>query len=137
MSGLSDYAINKVLNHLFTGTASTAPTGLKVHLYNGDPHGAGTEVSAVVDDTAYASQSITFESEGTTTNNRSYNTNTITFGAVVYGSGAAAYSVTHAAIKDGSGNLLDAGPLPATITRNAGEPLVFNAAAIFVSLART
>ena len=137
MAGFSDYLINKVLNHVFGSTTFTKPTGLKVHLYNGDPHGAGTEISAVVDDTAYAAQSVAFEDEGTTTNNRNYTTGTVTFAAVVYGSGAAPYSVTHAAIKDGSGNLLDAGPLPATITRNVGEPLVFNAASIFVSLART
>lgn len=137
MAGFTDYLIGNLLNHCFATGTFTKPTGLKVHLYNGDPHGAGTEISNTVDDTAYAAQSITFEDEGTTTNNRCYNTNAPTFSAVVYGSGGAPYNVTHVAIKDSGANILDAGPLPATITRNAGETLVFSAGSIFVALARS
>ena len=136
-AGFTDYLIGNLLNHCFASGTFTKPTGLTLHLYKGDPHSGGVEVSAVVDDTAYASQSITFENEGTTTNNRCYNTNTITFPAVVYGSGAAAYSVLYAVVKDGSANVLDGGPLPASVLRSVGEPLVFAPYSVFVAIARS
>ena len=136
-NGLSEYAIDNVLNHLFATGTFAKPTGHTLHLYNGDPHGAGTEVSAVVDDTAYAAQSITFGDEAAVAEDRVYNNGAITFAAVVYGSGAAPYDVTHWAVKDGSANMLAAGALPTTISRLAGEPLVFAISAIYIELART
>ena len=136
-NGLSEYVIDNVLNHLFATGTFAKPTGHTLHLYNGDPHGAGTEVSAVVDDTAYAAQAITFSDEGTVVEDRVYNNSAETFAAVVYGSGAAPYDVTHWAVKDGSANLLAAGALPTTITRLAGEPLVFAVESIYIELTRT
>jgi len=136
-NGLAEYAIDNVLNHLFATGTFAKPTGHTLHLYDGDPHGGGTEVSDTVDDTAYVEQSITFEDEGVTTDDRVYNDLACTFPAVVYGSGAAAYDVTHWAVKDGSGNMLAAGELPVTVTRLVGEPLVFAVGAIYVELART
>lgn len=136
-NGLTDAAINSVLNHMFATGTYAKPTGLKLHLYKGDPHAAGAEVDAVVDDTAYAAQSITFEDEGTTTNNRLYNNLAATFAAVVYGSGAAAYDVTHWAVIDGSANLMAAGAMPVTVNRVTGEPLVFSTGALYIELART
>lgn len=136
-NGLSEYVIDNVLNHLFATGTFAKPTGHTLHLYTGDPHGAGTEVSAVVDDTAYAAQSISFEDEGTTTEDRVYNDSACTFAAVVYGSGAAPYDVTHWAVKDGSANLLAGGALPTTVSRLAGEPLVFSIGAIYIELTRT
>lgn len=136
-NGLSEYAIDNVLNHLFATGTFAKPTGHTLHLYNGDPHGAGTEVSNVVDDTAYAAQAITFSDEGTVTEDRVYNSGAITFAAVVYGSGAAPYDVTHWGVQDGSSNLLAAGALPTTISRLVGEPLVFAIDAIYIELART
>lgn len=138
-NGASDDLINKVINHVVGGTAYTQPVSLTLHLYNGDPHGAGTEVSDTVDDTAYAAQTITFENEGTTTNNRSYNDLAATFAAVVYGSGGAAYNVTHWAVKDNLSNLVWAGTLPndVTISRVTGEPLVFAVGSIYFEMTRT
>ena len=136
-NGLSEYAIDNVLNHLFATGTFAKPTGHKLHLYGGDPHGGGSEISAVVDDTAYAAQTITFEDEGVTTDDRVYNDLACTFAAVVYGTGAAAYDVTHWAVKDGSGNILAAGVMPTTVNRVVGEPLVFAIAAIYIELART
>jgi hypothetical protein len=138
-NGLSEFAIDGVLNHLFSdATSLTKPSGLTLHLYKGDPHGAGTEVSDTVDDTAYAAQTITFEDEGTTQDDRVYNDLACTFAAVVYGSGAAPYDVTHWAVfADSATNMLAGGALPTTVTRLAGEPLVFSVGAIYVELTRT
>lgn len=136
-SGLSDATIENVLNHIFATGTYSKPTGLTLHLYKGDPHQAGAEVDDTVDDTAYAAQSITFANEGATQDNRVYNDSLVTFPAVVYGSGAAAYDVTHWAIKDGSSNLLAGAPFPTTISRVAGEPLALNIGAVYIELART
>ena len=137
-NGLSEFAIDGVLNHLFSDSISlTKPTTLKLHLYKGDPHAAGAEVSDTVDDTAYAAQAITFEDEGTTTDDRCYNDLACTFAAVVYGSGAASYDVTHWAVFADTSNMLAAGALPTTVTRLVGEPLVFAVGALYVELART
>ena len=94
-------------------------------------------MDVVVDDTAYAAQSITFGDEGVTVDDRVYNNLACTFAAVVYGSGAAAYNVTHWAVEDGSANMLAAGALPVTVSRLVGEPLVFAVGALYVELART
>mgnify|MGYP001815697797 CR=1 FL=1 len=137
-NGLSEFAIDGVLNHLFSDAISlTKPTTLRLRLYKGDPHAACAEVDAVVDDTAYAEQAITFEDEGTTTDDRVYNDLACTFPAVVYGTGAAAYDVTHWAVFADSTNMLAAGALPTTVSRLAGEPLVFAVGAIYVELTRT
>lgn len=137
-NGLSEFAIDGVLNHLFSdATSLTKPTGLKLHLYKGDPHAAGAEVDVVVDDTAYLAQSITFEDEGTTTDDRCYNDLACTFAAVVYGTGAASYDVTHWAVFGDTTNLLSAGELPTPVTRLVGEPLVFAIGAIYNELTRT
>jgi hypothetical protein len=135
--GISDDAITKVLDHMFGSTTYTKPTGKTLHLYQGDPYGAGSEVDVVVDDTAYAAQSISFANEGVTTNNRVYNDAIETFAATVYGSGAAPYSVDFWCVKDGSSNIMAAGPLPAAVSRVAGESLAFNVGSIYVELART
>jgi len=137
-NGLSEFAIDGVLNHLFSDAISlTKPTTLKLHLYTADPHAAGAEVSVTVDDTAYAAQAITFEDEGTTTDDRCYNDLACTFAAVVYGSGGVPYNVTHWAVFADTTNLLAAGAMPTTVTRLVGEPLVFAIAAIYVELTRT
>lgn len=135
--GLSDYLIGNLLNHCFATGTFSKPTGHKLHLYKSDPVTGGSEVSAVVDDTAYAAQTITFSDEGAVTNNRVYNNATVTFAAVVYGSGAAAYNVTHYAVKDGSANVLSTGAFPATIQRTVGETLVFASQAIYIGQDRS
>lgn len=135
--GLSNTAIASVLNHIFATGTYTKPTGLKLHLYKGDPHSGGAEVDDVVDDTAYASAAITFGDEGDIEANRVHNDDFISFMPVTYGSGGAPYDVTHWAVKDGSGTLLAAGAFPTAITRLAGEPMGLAPGALFIELTRT
>jgi hypothetical protein len=130
-------AIKAVLNHMFATGTYSKPTGLKLRLYKAEPNGGGAVVSAVVDDTAYLQQTITFDDEGDTAANRVYNDALITFPAVVYGSGAAPYVVTHWAVVDGSAVMLATGEFPTPITRNAGEPLALNVGALYIELTRT
>ena len=63
MAAFSDYLENKVLGHVFGGTAYTAPTTLYVALYTVAPSdtGGGTEVSGG----GYARQTSTFTVSGT------------------------------------------------------------------------
>ena len=87
MAGFSDYLEDKVLDHVFGGTAYTAPTTLYVALYTVAPTdtGGGTEVSGG----AYARQTAAFTVSGTnpTTASNSaaieYPTATANYGTVV------------------------------------------------------
>ena len=65
MAGFSDYLEDKVLDHVFGGTAYTAPATLYVALYTVAPDdtGGGTEVTTT--GTAYARQTATFTVSGT------------------------------------------------------------------------
>jgi hypothetical protein len=135
-NGLSDYAITKILDYTFGAGVFTQPPSRTLHLYKADPTTGGLEVDVVVDDTAYASQVVTFGAEGAITNNRVYNNTAETFLAVIYGSGAASYIVTHWAVRDGA-NILASGALPTPITRLVGEPLTVAISSIYVELART
>lgn len=134
---MSDYKEKKLLDHANNVTPWTAPTTQYLALFKSDPGetGAGTEVSATVDDTAYARQAIPFGA-ATTGVCFALNTSAQTFPAVVYGSGAAAYTVTHVGIFDAltAGNLLDYGSLGAPISRLVGKTLVFDIGAVVSSL---
>lgn len=135
---LSDYKEKKLLDHANNVAAWTAPTTQYVALFKTDPGeaGAGTEVSATVDDTAYARQALTFAA-ATSGAGICATTNAQTFAAVVYGSGAAAYTVGYIGIFDAltTGNLLDYAPLGASISRAVGKTLVFDTGAITSALA--
>lgn len=129
--GFTQYLVTKMLEHLFCGVAYTAPTSLSLRLYKSDPLNLATpstvEVDATVDDTAYAPQTVTFAigtyiDEGAKLDAPSG----ITFPAVVYGSGAAAYDVTHYGVTDQGGVLLCSAPFPSTQNRAVGDPLVFS-----------
>ena len=63
----SDYLETKVLDHVFAGTAYTAPSTLYVALFTAAPSdsGGGTEVSGG----GYARQTIAFTTSGDTTSN--------------------------------------------------------------------
>jgi hypothetical protein len=134
---MSDYKEKKMLDHANNVAAWTAPTTQYLALFKADPgeDGSGTQVSAVVDDTAYARQAITFAA-ATSGTGIALSSNAQTFPAVVYGSGAAAYTVTHIGIFDAAtaGNLLDYAPLGASISRTTGKTLVFDAGAITSAL---
>jgi len=126
--GASDYLEDALLDHVLGGSTFTQPANLYLALFTSDPTDAFTtanEVDTTVDDTAYARQAITF---GAASGGEALSADAQTFAAVVYGSGAAAYDVTHIGICDAStaGNLLYHAALPASITRNTGKTLVFD-----------
>lgn len=82
----SNYLETKVLDHVFGGTAYTAPSTLYLALYTADPSdtGGGTEVST--SGTAYARQTVAFTTSGNTTSNTSaveFPTATANYGTVV------------------------------------------------------
>lgn len=134
---LSDYKEKKILDHVNNVASWTAPTTQYLALFKTDPTDAntGTQVSATVDDTAYARQAITFAA-ATSGIGLALSSNAQTFAAVVYGSGAAPYTVTHIGIFDAltAGNLLDYAPLNASISRVVGKSLVFDIGSLSVAL---
>ena len=133
----SQYTQKKLLDHLNEVAPYTAPADLYLALFKTNPGeaGAGTEVDATIDDTAYARQIITFAA-ATLATGISLSSNAQTFAAVVYGSGAAAYTVTHIGIFDAltTGNLISYTALGASISRVVGKTLAFDTAAVTVAL---
>ena len=94
----SNYLETKILDHVFGGTAYTAPATLYVALYTAAPSdtGGGTEVSGG----GYARQTIAFTTSGDTTSNTA---------AVEFPTATANYgTVTHVGVFDAStgGNLM-------------------------------
>jgi len=94
----SNYLETKILDHVFGGTAYTAPTTLYVALYTAAPSdtGGGTEVSGG----GYARQTIAFTTSGDTTSNTA---------AVEFPTATANYgTVTHVGVFDAltGGNLM-------------------------------
>ena len=128
---MSDYLENKLLNHVLNNTAYTPPASVYVALFTADPTDAfvtANEVSATVNDTAYARQSVTHTTASGTTGTVT-NTNAQTFAAVVYGSGATPYTVTHYGYCDAltGGNLLFSASITGTgIVRSTGVALTFD-----------
>jgi hypothetical protein len=130
MAGFSDYLEDKVLDHVFGGTAYTAPTTLYVALYTVAPTdtGGGTEVSGG----AYARQTAAFTVSGTnpTTASNSaaieFPTATADLGTVV------AVGVMDAS---SSGNLLAYANLDASKTVSTGDVFRFNAGDLDITLA--
>jgi len=109
----SDYLETKVLDHVFGGTAYTAPATLYVALYTAAPSdsGGGTEVSGG----GYARQTIAFTTSGDTTSNTA---------AVEFPTATANYgTVTHVGIFDAStaGNLMAWAALTASKTIETGD----------------
>tara|TARA_R100000808_G_scaffold4228_1_gene14078 strand:+ start:503 stop:916 length:414 start_codon:yes stop_codon:yes gene_type:complete len=101
MAGFTNFLEDKIINHVFGGTAYTAPTTIYVALYTSTPSdaGGGTEVSGG----GYARQSVAWTIAGSGTAQAS-NTSAITFPAATSDWG----TVTHAAVVDASssGNIL-------------------------------
>lgn len=127
MAGFSDYLENKVVGHVFGGSAYTAPSTLYVALYTSAPSdtGGGTEVSGG----AYARQTAAFTITADTASNTSaieYPTATANYGTVV------AVGVFDAS---SSGNLLAYGNLTASKTVSTGDVFRFNAGAIDITVA--
>jgi len=109
----SNYLETKVLDHVFGGTAYTAPSTLYVALFTSDPSDgdSGTEVSGG----GYTRQTVTFTTTGATTSNDS---------AVEYATATANYgTVSHIGIYDASsaGNLLAHASLTSSKTIETGD----------------
>ncbi len=126
MAGFSNFLETKVLEHVFGGSAYTAPSTLHVALFTAAPSdtGGGTEVSGG----AYARQTATFTVSGDTASNTAaieYATATADYGTVV------AMGVFDAAT---SGNLLAYGTLTTSKTVSNGDVFRFNASAIDITL---
>jgi hypothetical protein len=134
---MSDYLEKKVLDHIHNVAAYTAPVTTYLALMKTNPTDAnsGTEVSAVVDDTAYARQALTFAA-ATSGIGLAASSNAQTFAAVIYGTGAAAYTVSYIATYDAltAGNLLEYAPLSAPISRVVGKTLVFDIGSVTSAL---
>ena len=109
----SDYLETKVLDHVFAGTAYTAPSTLYVALFTAAPSdsGGGTEVSGG----AYARQTIAFTTSGDTTSNNA---------ATEFPTATANYgTVTHVGVYDASsaGNLMAWAALTSSKTIETGD----------------
>ena len=109
----SDYLETKVLDHVFAGTAYTAPSTLYVALFTAAPSdsGGGTEVSGG----AYARQTIAFTTSGDTTSNNA---------AIEFPTATANYgTVTHVGIYHASsaGNLMAWAALTSSKTIETGD----------------
>lgn len=130
MSDMSDYLENKLIDHLFRGTAYTAPATLYFALFTAAPSdaGGGTEVTGG----SYARVAVTPNSTNfrntqnsgsgasTGTGGQTANQSAITFPAPTANWGV----VTHMGIFDAasSGNLLVHKSLAAAKTVNNGDP---------------
>ena len=130
MAGFSDYLEDKVLNHVFAGSAFTAPSTLHVALYTVAPSdtGGGTEVSGG----AYARQTGTFSVSGT---NPTTASNT---GAIEYPPATAGYgTVVAVGILDASsgGNLLAYANLDSSKVVSTGDVFRFNTGDLDITLA--
>ena len=130
MAAFSDYLENKVLGHVFGGTAYTAPSTLYVALYTVAPSdtGGGTEVSGG----GYARQTPTFTVSGT---NPTEATNA---SAIEYPEATANYgTVVAVGVFDAltSGNLLAYSTLTASKTIDSGDVFRINAGNLDITLA--
>ena len=130
MAGFSDYLEDKVLDHVFGGSAYTAPATLYVALYTVAPDdtGGGTEVTGG----AYARQTSTFNVSGTSptaaTNAAAveYPTATDNYGTVV------AVGILDALT---SGNLLAYANLDTSKVVTSGDVFRFDAGDLDITLA--
>lgn len=116
MAALSDYAENKVLDHLTGRAAWTKPTATYLALFTAAPNdaGGGTEATGG----SYARQEVTFgaASGGTISNSAAVNFTSMPAG-----------TFTHFGLFDASttGNLLVHGALTASKTTGAGDTIQF------------
>ena len=111
----SNYLETEILDHVFGGSAYTAPSTLylALHTANPDEDGSGTEVST--SGTAYARATVAFTTSGNTTSNTAaveYSTATANFG-----------TVSHVAVWDAStgGNMLAYAALTSSKTIETGD----------------
>lgn len=126
MSDLSAYLGNKILDWLKGTTFPSAPADIYVALFDGDPKGAGTEVTLTIDASGRKVISLEALSGGT-------DTSVATDADVDFGLADAGADLSHVGIFDAStsGNLLWAKALPGgPYVITTSMPVKFNAAAI-------
>jgi len=124
----SNFLETKVLDHVFGGTAYTAPATLYLGLHTSNPaeDDSGTEVST--SGTAYARQTVAFTTSGDTTSNTA---------AVEYPTATASYgTVSHVGVYDAStaGNLLAYGALTTSKAIATGDVLRIPAGDLDITL---
>ena len=130
MAGFSDYLEDKVLDHVFGGTAYTAPTTLYVALYTVAPTdtGGGTEVSGG----GYVRKTAAFTVSGTSPTTASNSA------AVEYPTATANYgTVVAVGIFDAlsGGNLLAYANLDTSKVVSTGDVFRFNTGDLDITLA--
>lgn len=139
MSAASNYLENKVLDHVLTATAFTAPTTRYLALFNNVSTNAAANLEAgtLTDEistsgTAYARKAVTFAaaSGGSSSTNA-----TVTFDAATANWG----TVTHVAVMDGdvegAGNVLFYGAVTTAKTIETGDTFQVSSGNLTVSLA--
>jgi len=109
----TNFLETEILDHVFGGSAYTAPTTLYLALYTAAPGetGGGTELSG----SAYARQTVAFTTSGNTTSNNA---------AVEFPTATASWgSVTHVGVFDAAtgGNLMAYAPLTIAKTIDSGD----------------
>ena len=124
----SNFLETKVLDHVFGGTAYTAPGTLYLGLHTSNPaeDDSGTEVST--SGTAYARQTVAFTTSGDTTSNTA---------AVEYPAATASYgTVSHVGVYDAltAGNLLAYGALTTSKAIATGDVLRIPAGDLDITL---
>jgi|TARA_R100000808_G_C2154305_1_gene165204 hypothetical protein len=131
MAGFTDYLENKVLIHVFGGTAYTAPSTLYVGLFTAAPSdtGGGTECSGG----SYARKSMPDMTVSGTSPTTATNGAAVEF---VTATGAWG-TVTHCGVFDAatSGNLLGWAALTASKTVASGDVFRFDAGDLDITLA--
>lgn len=144
MSAMTDYLENKLIDHIFRGTAFSAPTVLAVGLFTAAPSdaGGGTEVSGGSYARGQLDPSVSnWESTNGTTSGASSGTGGATQNAVAITFPAPTANwgtITHFAIFDATsaGNMLFWGALSASKTVNNGDAApTFQIGALDVTLA--
>lgn len=131
MAGFSDYLEDKVLNHVFGGTAYTAAGTLYVGLYTAAPSdsGGGTEVSGG----SYARKSMPAMTVSGTSPTEATNGAAVEFITATGTWG----TVTHVGVFDAlsGGNLLAWAALTASKTVSSGDVFRFDAGDLDITLA--
>ena len=131
MAGFSDFLENAVLDHVFGGTAYTAPSTLYVGLYTAAPSdsGGGTEVSGG----SYARKSMPAMTVSGTSPTQATNGAAVEF-VTATGSWD---TVTHCGVFDAatSGNLLGWAALTASKAVASGDVFRFDAGDLDITLA--
>lgn len=136
MADFTDGTRNEIVDWVI-GKADPAPVaGIRyVALFNGDPQGAGTEVTTTIRTAGRVAITTAMEVAGTTTPGQSSNTAEIDFGAAAAGSTGT--QITHIAIYDAqtAGTLLASDALTGgTQTVTEGNPVKIPVGSLTVSV---